>query len=142
MKFGELKKGDSIYCVVVKNSEIVDGEIKPKQIIETRQYLETRSIEIHTSDGASIMPRNEDEYVIKGLATLSNLVEPFNFTIYATSYDICYEAIRKIVSTKITQLGEDFKKINVQMSRLCLMSSVVRDMAAKSHVVAETVYAD
>lgn len=142
MKFRELKDGDVVYTLSVKNSEIVDSEIKTKLITEVYHYKDTDSAEIHFSDDTMIIPGRDDEYVIRGLGTISNIIEPFNFVIYATSYEGCYKAISKIVSSKITQLGEDYKKINIQMARLCLMSSIVRELGVKACVVLDPVYAD
>lgn len=142
MKFGELKTGDTIYCIMVKNSEIVDSQIKTKIVADVYKYKDTNSIEVHLSDDTMIIPGQEEEYVIRGLGTMTNILEPFNFTIYATSQSGCQKVIEKLVSTKITQLSEDYKKINVQMARLCLMSSVAREIESKSSVVLEPVYTD
>lgn len=142
MKFGEIKKGDVIYVAIVKNSEIVDQDIKTKNVTEVYLYKDNGGVEIHFDDSSMIIPGQDEEYVISGMGCLSNILNPFNFTIFATSRDTCALALSRIISTKMAQLSEDYKKINIQMARLCLMSSVAREIESKSSVVLEPVYAD
>ena len=142
MKFGEIKKGDVIYVAVVKNSEIVDQDVRTKNVTEVYLYKDNGGVEIHFDDSSMIIPGQDEEYVISGMGCLSNILNPFNFTIFATSRDTCALALSRIVSTKMAQLSEDYKKINIQMARLCLMSSVAREIESKSSVVLEPVYAD
>lgn len=142
MSFKELKEGDVVYCITVKNSEIINGKIKPKIIGEINNYTETDKIEIHFTDKTMIIPGKEESYLIKGFETLSNNLNPFNFTLYGTSFDLCKKIIDRIVSTKITQLTEDYKKVGTQMARLCLMRSIIEKIEKASSIVLEPIYAD
>lgn len=142
MKFQEVKKGDIIYYANIKDTEIENGKIQKKVVNEVKSSSAINTVEIYFSDNTMVIPDKKQESIIRGIGTLANLLEPFNFTIYSTSYDACAKILRNIVSTKISQITEDYKKINIQMSRLCLMSSILREIEKKSSVVLEPVYAD
>ena len=142
MKFGEIKKGDVIYVAIIKNSEIQDQDVKTKNVTEVYLYKDNGGVEIHFDDDSMIIPGQDEEYVVSGMGCLTNILNPFNFTIFATSHDACAMTLSRIISTKMAQLSEDYKKINIQMARLCLMSSVAREIESKSSVVLEPVYAD
>jgi len=142
MIFKDIKKGDTIYHIEIKDSEIVGGEIQTKIVEDASQYGYTNSREIHFTDDTMIIPDEGKEFVIRGLGVISNALQPVNLTIYATSYESCYNAIKKVVSEKIIQLGDEYKAFNMQMAKLCLMDSIIRDLGVKACVVVDTVYAD
>lgn len=142
MKFGEVKKGDSIYLLEVKDSEIIDKEIKKKLVSEVCINDSINSIEIKFSDGSVIIPNKDDDYVVRGLSSIVELLEPFVFRVYATTYECCYETIKKIVESKIKLIEEESKKMDWQMEKLYYMDTVVGSMNVKELVVLEPVFAD
>lgn len=143
MKFSELKEGSVVYHACIRNSELESGEIKAKQVSHVHECSTIGNVEIYFSDNTMIIPGKEEESTIRGINSLSNLLEPFNFSIYSTSYNLCLDTLSKIISTKLSQINNDYNKLNTQMARMCLMSSVVRNIEKKEEsVVLEPVYAD
>lgn len=142
MKFKDLKVGDKVYCAFIKNSELVNNEIKVKQVSERLEYKATASVEIHFSDDTMIIPGKDEEYVVRGLGTLVNPAELFNFTIYACSHKDCLDILTRLISSKIIQVEEAGKKIDFQLKQLCKTYHYIEEITRKSSVVAETVYAD
>ena len=141
MKFSELQEGNIVYYAEIKNTEIVDGEIKMKQVREVNLHTEAKSVEIYFYDGTMIIPNINEESAIRGIETLK-LSEPYNFKVYSCSYDTCVKIIDRIVSTKITQMGEEYKKMGIQMNKLCLMRKMTKYIESKKSVVLSPIYVD
>jgi hypothetical protein len=145
MKFEDIEKGSVVYYADIKNSELVDGEIKLKQVQETKNYYATGIKEILFTDGTMIMPDKTSSCLIKNQASLSNVTIPFSFMIYSCDYDICLKRLKEIVDEKIYEVNEIYKSSNIQLTRLCLINSSIsniEDKKIKEEIVLDTVYTD
>lgn len=145
MKFEDIEEGSVVYYADIKNSELVDGEIKMKQVQETKNYYATGIKEILFTDGTMIMPEKTSSCLIKNHASLNNVTVPMSFMIYSCDYNTCLNRLKEIIDEKIYEVNEIYKSSSIQLTRLCLVNSLIsniEDKKRKEEVVLDTVYAD
>lgn len=146
MKFVDLETGGILYYAEIKGTELVDGIIKTKEIDAVKKYYANKCIEFKLSDGTCIIPRQDECYFIKNATSLQRINRPMNFTIYACSHDVCLAVLTRLTETKFKEINDEFKYINIQMSKVCLLNSVVRHLndeeKKNKKLVLETVYAE
>lgn len=146
MNFEDIEEGGVVYYAEIKDTELIDGVIKSKKVVEVRNFYATNCREIHFEDSTIIMPRNDVSFHIKYPSGYENVRRPLNFTIYASDYNSCLLVLKDIISTKFTEINKEYKNINIQISKVCLLNSKIRDIGKnveeKNEVHLETVYAD
>ena len=146
MKFKNLQPGASIYFLEVKDTEIVGDDIKVKKVERIVPSEHTHSYEVYFTDGTMIMPCGEETYVIRGLNTLTETLKPFNFSIYSCEYDECLAAIKRISTSKVRQVTDEYKRVVEHLTKVCHLGSRVKEIEmgikSKKEVILETVYAD
>ena len=130
MKFEDIEEGSVVYYADIKNSELVDGEIKMKQVQETKNYYATGIKEILFTDGTMIMPDKTSSCLIKNQASLNNVTVPFSFMVYSCNYDTCLNRLKEIIDEKLCEVNEIFKSSNTQLSKLCLINSSISNISS------------
>lgn len=143
--FKDIKVGDTVYCIEIENSTIVDDEIKAKMVKEIAENNNPNILDIFFEDGSMIIPYKAESHCIRGMASLANTIEPFNFKVYACNYEVCLGVIKDLSERKIKQITEEYNKVVTQLTLMCKVNSTIKEMArtaSKREVITEVVYAD
>lgn len=146
MTFGEIKEGDTIYVLEVKDNIIVDAKIKEKKVEKVLPYNNTDSSEIHFTDGTMILPSCKETYAVRGIQCLLDVMKSLNLTIYACDYETCLECIKRIGTAKLRRLNDEYKTLAAQLTSICELNAMVKTIdekkRSKSLVTVEPVYVD